>query len=137
MEVNVRMPRNNMLAFASGVNFPWIIYMDLVENKQIEVNSYRRNVYWIELYTDVYNSLFNANKENYTLLDYIKPYLTNKKVFAVFSIKDIILEFALELDDRKTNFHSQNVKMWHKVLTHGITPEEFLEELSVYVEQGV
>ena len=54
-----------------------------------------------------------------------------------FSIKDIILEFALELDDRKTNFHSQNVKMWHKVLTHGITPKEFLEELSLYVEQGV
>jgi len=54
-----------------------------------------------------------------------------------FSIKDIVLEFALELENRKTNFHSQNVKMWHKVLTHGITPEEFLEELSVYVEQGV
>lgn len=53
-----------------------------------------------------------------------------------FSISDVILEFAIKLDEGKVNFHSQNIKMWHKVLTHGITPREFLEELSVYVEQG-
>jgi len=53
-----------------------------------------------------------------------------------FSIKDIILEFAIDLSEGKANFHSQNVKMWHKVLTHGITPKEFLEELSLYIEQG-
>ena len=38
-----------------------------------------------------------------------------------FSINDIILEFALNLDEGKVTFHSQNIKMWHKVLTHGIT----------------
>jgi len=54
-----------------------------------------------------------------------------------FSINDIILEFALNLDEGKVTFHSQNIKMWHKVLTHGITPKEFLEELSLYVEQGL
>jgi len=54
-----------------------------------------------------------------------------------FSINDIILEFAINLDGGKVNFHSQNIKMWHKVLTHGITPKEFLEELSLYVEQGL
>lgn len=54
-----------------------------------------------------------------------------------FSIKDIILEFALNLDEGKVNFHSQNIKMWHKVLTHGITPKEFLKELSIYVDQGL
>jgi len=53
-----------------------------------------------------------------------------------FSIKDIISEFAIDLNEGKANFQSQNVKMWHKVLTHGITPREFLKELSVYVEQG-
>jgi hypothetical protein len=25
--------------------------------------------------------------------------------------------------------------MWHKVLTHGITPKEFLKELSAFSEQ--
>ena len=52
-----------------------------------------------------------------------------------FSIDDVIVEFAEQLDAGSTNLHSQNVKMWHKVLTHGITPQEFLEELSMYVEQ--
>ena len=54
-----------------------------------------------------------------------------------FSINDIIHEFAINFDEGKVNFHSQNIKMWHKVLTYGITPSEFLEELSLYVEQGL
>jgi hypothetical protein len=52
-----------------------------------------------------------------------------------FSVKDIICEFAIDLSEDKTSFHSQNIKMWHKVLAHGITPREFLKELSSYVEQ--
>ena len=51
-----------------------------------------------------------------------------------FSIDDIIIEFAEQLNAGNTTIHSQNIKMWHKVLTYGITPQEFLEELSVYVE---
>ena len=52
-----------------------------------------------------------------------------------FSIDEVIVEFAEQLDSRALNLHSANVRMWHKVLTHGITPKEFLEELSLYVEQ--
>ena len=51
-----------------------------------------------------------------------------------FSIDDVIIEFAEQLNAGNTNLHSQNIKMWHKVLTHGITPEEFLRELGEYVE---
>ena len=54
-----------------------------------------------------------------------------------FSVKDIIVEFAIDLNEGRADFHSQNVKMWHKVLIHGITPKEFIEELSLYVEQGL
>jgi hypothetical protein len=53
-----------------------------------------------------------------------------------FSIRDVIVEFAIDLNEGRANFHSQNIKMWHKVLTHGITPKEFIEELSLYAEQG-
>jgi hypothetical protein len=53
-----------------------------------------------------------------------------------FSIKDIIVEFAIDLNEGKANFHSQNIRMWHKVLTYGITPKEFLKELSLFTEQG-
>jgi len=52
-----------------------------------------------------------------------------------FSFDNTILEFAKNLDKGKANFHSQNIKMWHKVLTHGITPKEFLKKLSLFVEQ--
>jgi len=52
-----------------------------------------------------------------------------------FSIDDIIVEFAEQLDNAELNLHSANVRIWHKILTHGITPREFLEELSLYVEQ--
>jgi len=52
-----------------------------------------------------------------------------------FSIDDVIVEFAEQLETRVVNLHSANVKMWHKVLTRGVTPKEFLEELSLYVEQ--
>lgn len=52
-----------------------------------------------------------------------------------FSMDDVIVEFAEQLEAKEINLHSANVKMWHKVLTYGITPEEFLRELSVFVEQ--
>ncbi len=52
-----------------------------------------------------------------------------------FSIDETILEFAEELGVNNSPFHTQNVKMWHKVLTHGITPKGFLKNLSVYADQ--
>ncbi len=53
-----------------------------------------------------------------------------------FSIDDTIVEFAEQLDASNSTFHLQNVKMWHKILTHGIAPKEFLKELSMIVDQG-
>ena len=52
-----------------------------------------------------------------------------------FSIDNIIVEFAEQLDAGKSTFHLQNVKMWHKILTYGIAPKEFLKELSTYADQ--
>jgi len=95
MEVNIRMPRNGILAVASGVNFPWIIYKDLVENEQIIVDSYTKNFYYIEIGTDIYNAIFNHKKENFKIIDYIRPYLSKTKVFAVFSISDLMPFFKI------------------------------------------
>ncbi len=52
-----------------------------------------------------------------------------------FSMDEAIFEFAEKLSSGNSTFHAQNVKMWHKILVHGITPNEFLEELSVYADQ--
>ena len=89
MEVNVRMPRNGLLAVASGVNFPWIIYKDLVENEQISVDDYTKKLYWIETGLDVYNAIFHHKEERFTIKEYLRPYLAKHKVFAVWSIHDV------------------------------------------------
>jgi hypothetical protein len=82
------MPRNNVLATSSGVNFPWITYNDLILDNQLEVNNYTVNQYWIEFYADMYNILFNRKKDNIRFKDYLKPYLSKHKAFAVLSLKD-------------------------------------------------
>ena len=51
-----------------------------------------------------------------------------------FSMDEAILEFAEELRVKGSTFDLQNVKIWHKILTHGITPQEFLSKLSLLVE---
>ena len=56
---------------------------------------------------------------------------------ANFSINDVIVEFAEQLENRDTDLYSATIKMWHKVLTHGITPEVFLRKLREYVEHEV
>jgi len=53
-----------------------------------------------------------------------------------FSIDEMVIDFAEQLDAGNSTFHLQNVKMWHKILTHGIAPKDFLKELSTYVDQG-
>lgn len=88
IEANVRMPRNIYLPLAAGVNFPWIIYKDLVENEQIYFNNYNDHLYWIEIYSDLLNTIFRHSRENYTLSDYILPYLSRDKTFAIFNLKD-------------------------------------------------
>jgi len=89
MEVNVRMPRGGTLPLASGINYPWIIYQDLVKNQQIDSTNYKKGVYWIELYADIFNTIFRHGKENIDLRDYVKPYIAIDKAFAVWDIHDI------------------------------------------------
>ena len=52
-----------------------------------------------------------------------------------FSMNETILEFAEQMGHNNSTFHTQHVMMWHKILTHGISPEEFLLDLGEYVEQ--
>ena len=88
MEVNTRMPRVNWLATSCGINFPWLIYMDLMENQQIDIEDYKENYYWIDEYADFYNAIFRHRQENIKFSDYLKPYLSRNKVYALFSLSD-------------------------------------------------
>ena len=90
MEVNTRMPRINWLSTSCGINYPWLIYMDLIENQQIDIKDYKENYYWIDEYADFYNSILKRRQENIKFRDYLKPYLAKNKAYAIFSVSDPI-----------------------------------------------
>ena len=89
IENNCRMPRSGMLATKSGVNFPWLMYQDLVLDIQSDVTQYKTGTYWIDLWSDVYNLVARRDEEAVDLHDYIAPYLARDKVFSDLNLSDI------------------------------------------------
>lgn len=89
IEVNCRMPRGGMLPAAAGVNYPWMIYSDLIMNQQVDIKEYKEGFYWIELYADLSNLIKRRKKENINLRDYLKPYLDKNRVFADLDFHDM------------------------------------------------
>ena len=89
IEVNCRMPRGGMLPAAAGVNYPWMIYSDLIMNQQLDIKEYKEGFYWIELYADLSNLIKRRKKENINLRDYLKPYLDKNRVFADLDFRDM------------------------------------------------
>jgi D-aspartate ligase len=89
IENNCRMPRSGMLAIACGINFPWLIYQDLVLNQQCDITQYNIGTYWIDFWTDIYNSLFRRKKEEIRLRDYLGPYFARNKVFSDLDFEDL------------------------------------------------
>lgn len=88
MENNTRITRNNLLSTSCGINFPWLMYEDLMEDRQVDVTEYREGVYWIDCCPDLYHALFHSRREPDTLRDYLRPYTHRQKVFAVASLRD-------------------------------------------------
>jgi predicted ATP-grasp superfamily ATP-dependent carboligase len=89
IENNCRMPRSGMLALACGIDFPWLIYQDLVLDQQSDVAHYQTGTYWIDFWTDIYDSLFRRKDEEIPLRDYIGPYLARNKVFSDLNFRDL------------------------------------------------
>jgi len=87
MEVNGRHNRSSLLAVRCGINFPWLQYKHLVQGELPSPCDYRRGAYWISLARDVVYSVQYRNKERYSLIQYIRPYI-RPHVFAIFDWKD-------------------------------------------------
>ena len=88
MEVNGRFNMSVLLALRCGINFPWILYRHLVEDKIESVANYQTNVYWIDL-NDVIHALKYRDRETYSFAHYVRPYL-RPHVFSDFDLKDPI-----------------------------------------------
>lgn len=54
------------------------------------MRDYRKDVYWIDLNADIFNSIFRHNQEKLGFRDYVKPYLAKDKTFSVLSKHDIM-----------------------------------------------
>lgn len=89
IEINSRLVRPNWLATYCGINFPWIMYMDMVEKRQVKANDYRKDVYWIDMYQDILNSVARHGEEKFGFREYVKPYLSKDKTF-VLSTDDLV-----------------------------------------------
>jgi predicted ATP-grasp superfamily ATP-dependent carboligase len=90
IEINVRMPRSGLLAVAAGVNFPWIIYKDLVENEQLYVDSYAEGQYWIDTLPDLMHLIVNPSGEQHgSLREYLGPYCAPRRTHAVYDRRDM------------------------------------------------
>ena len=89
IENNCRMPRSGMLAIACGINFPWLMYQDLVLNQQGDISHYKVGTYWIDFWTDIYDSFFRRKKEEIGLRDYLGPYFARDKIFSDLDLADL------------------------------------------------
>lgn len=87
MEMNGRPILQNRLFTKAGVNFPYILYQDWVNNESVKTSNYTKELYWINLCDDLCYSLFNQANENYNISEYLKPYIKNS-IFALESISD-------------------------------------------------
>ena len=87
IEVNGRVPRSVQIDIAAGVDLPWIIYQDLVQDVQLPSPGYEETV-WIEFLPDVLNAILKDDRATFRLRDFVKPYLARRKTFAVLSLSD-------------------------------------------------
>jgi D-aspartate ligase len=86
MEVNVRLPRSLPLPIQAGVDFPFIIFQDLVRNEQVKVETYNENTYLVEIVADVGNFVKRDKDKN--LLRFVQPYLARNKTFSILEFSD-------------------------------------------------
>ena len=83
MEVNGRVNRSVLHPLASGINFPWILYRDLMLGEATSPPPHdQRPAYWIDLASDVRYSVRGWRSEGLGWRDYLRPY-AGRKVFAV------------------------------------------------------
>lgn len=88
MEINPRINRCMLQAIAGGIDYPWIIYNQLVNGLLPENLICKENIYWIDLAKDIIRNFQYRKIEKYKLKEYLTPYL-NEHVFAVLSLSDI------------------------------------------------
>jgi predicted ATP-grasp superfamily ATP-dependent carboligase len=99
MEINTRSLTYEWLFVKAGANFPYITYLDLVENIRTPLPTYRHGLYWIQIYWEIEIFIRSLRKGNLDLRKFLAPYW-KKKVYAVPFIDDpihLLIEIYLKI----------------------------------------
>jgi predicted ATP-grasp superfamily ATP-dependent carboligase len=92
IEVNPRVWGWHTLATAAGIDFPYLLYQDMIGEK-IEVPTSCKQVKWVRLTTDIPTVFLEIVKGKMKIRDYIAS-MRGKKTDAVLSLKDPLPFFA-------------------------------------------
>jgi D-aspartate ligase len=87
MEINARHNLSGSLAVACGVNFPWIMYYDLIKGEKVRKSDFEEGIYWIDLTKDIMRYFVSRKAERYSLAQYLAPYL-GKHLYAILDYRD-------------------------------------------------
>lgn len=94
MEINVRPVLPEWHFVTAGINFPYITYLDLVENVRTMSQPYRNELYWIHNYWEMVFFIESLRSGKLNLREFLRPYW-KKKVFVVPFFDDPI-HFIIE-----------------------------------------
>lgn len=88
LEMNARTWLWHSLTIRCGVDFSYLLYKDLIGEEITPITSFRENVKWMHIYTDLGVVIKEIIKGNMGLRDFIIS-LKGEKEFAVFSWDDL------------------------------------------------
>lgn len=88
IEVNPRFWGWHTLAIGAGVDFPYVLYQDLI-GEEVHVPTALRQLKWIRLTTDIPTVFLEIIKGRMKVADYITS-MKGKKEYAVFAVDDPI-----------------------------------------------
>lgn len=89
LDLNARSGISISLSITNGVDFPWIMYNDMVLHRKVQTRRRDKHRMWAHLYGDLIASFRYHNKENWRINDYLRPYFT-RTYFAVFAWDDML-----------------------------------------------
>lgn len=87
MEINARHNLSGSLAVACGIDFPWIMYRDLIDGRKEYATTFREDIYWIDLTKDFVRFIVSRKAEGYSIAQYLVPYW-HRHLFAILDIRD-------------------------------------------------
>jgi len=121
IEINGRSGMWMGLPIKCGIDFPWIMYNDLVWNKTLQVSEYKTGVKWIHETSDMLLTILHPRQSKLLSKEYLSTYFAPKTcaVFARDDWKPTVIEWYLiillalrKLADLCTMFSSKIIRLF-------------------------